>query len=275
VAEPTVTSSDSSEDVFTYSIAPKFKLNDRMAIYARVAKGFRPGGPNVIAPDAGAPTTYGSDSTLNYELGFKGENEARTVAWDVTAFHIDWEDIQLLAVVNGIGINTNAGTATSDGVEASLMFRPVEQLKLSLTGAYTDATLTEDADPILVGGREGDHLPYTPKTSYSASADYEWPLADGRSAYLGASFCHLDDVPAAFSAAYVAEFGSQRYLPSYDMVDVRAGWDLGTVSVELFGRNLTNDEGKTSDAGGNTPNGAISTGVIRPLSYGVTVTAEF
>jgi len=275
VAEPTVTSSDSSEDVFTYSIAPKFKLNDRMAIYARVAKGFRPGGPNVIAPDAGAPTTYGSDSTLNYELGFKGENEARTVAWDVTAFHIDWEDIQLLAVVNGLGINTNAGTATSDGVEASLMFRPVDQLKLSLTGAYTDAKLTEDADPILVGGRDGDRLPYTPKTSYSANADYEWPLADGRSAYLGASFSHLDDVPAAFSAAYVAEFGGQRYLPAYDMVDLRAGWDFGKVTVELFGRNLTNDEGKTSDAGGNTPNGAISTGVIRPLSYGVTVTAEF
>ena len=45
--------------------------------------------------------------------------------------------------------------------------------------------------------------------------------------------------------------------------------------MELFGRNLTNDEGKTSDAGGNTPNGAIATGVIRPRSYGMTVTAEF
>jgi len=275
VAEPTVTTSNSSEDVFTYSIAPKFKLNDRMAIYARVAKGFRPGGPNVIAPDAGAPTSYGSDSTLNYELGFKGENEARNFAWDVAAFHIDWEDIQLLAVVNGIGINTNAGTATSDGVEASLMFRPVDQLKLTLTGAYTDAKLTEDADPILVGGRDGDHLPYTPKISYSASADYEWPLADGRSAYLGASFSHLDDVPAAFSAAYVAQYGEQRYLSSYDTVDVRAGWDFGKVSVELFGRNLTNEDGKTSDGSGNTPNGAISTAVIRPLSYGLTVTAEF
>ena len=275
VAEPTVTTSNSSEDVFTYSIAPKFKLNDRMAIYARVAKGFRPGGPNVIAPDAGAPTSYGSDSTLNYELGFKGESEARNFAWDVSAFHIDWEDIQLLAVVNGIGINTNAGTATSDGVEASLMFRPVDQLKLTLTGAYTDAKLTEDADPILVGGRDGDHLPYTPKISYSANADYDWPLADGRSAYLGASFSHLDDVPAAFSAAYVAQYGEQRYLSSYDTVDVRAGWDFGKVSVELFGRNLTNDDGKTSDGGGNTPNGAISTAVIRPLSYGLTVTAEF
>ena len=100
-------------------------------------------------------------------------------------------------------------------------------------------------------------------------------MADGRSAYLGASFSHLDDVPAAFSAAYVAQYGEQRYLPSYDTVDVRAGWDFGKVSVELFGRNLTNEDGKTSDGSGNTPNGAISTAVIRPLSYGLTVTAEF
>ena len=275
VAEPTVITSSSSEDVFTYSIAPKWKINDRMAVYARVAKGFRPGGPNVIAPDAGAPTTYNSDSTLNYELGFKGENDARTFAWDVTAFHIDWDDIQLLAVIAGIGVNTNAGTAKSDGVEVSLGIYPTDQLKLSLSGAYTDATLTEDADPILVGGRDGDHLPYTPKTSYTVGADYNWPLEGDQSAYLGASYSHLDDVPAAFSATYLATYGDQRYFPSYDMVDLRAGWDFGKVSVELFGRNLTNDEGRTSDGAGNTPNGALSTGVIRPRSYGLTVTAEF
>ena len=67
----------------------------------------------------------------------------------------------------------------------------------------------------------------------------------------------------------------QLYLPAYDMLDVRAGWDFGAVSVELFGRNLTNDEGKTSDTFGNTPNGGIATGVIRPLSFGMAVTAEF
>ena len=277
VAEPTRTGSSSSEDVFIYSIAPKFKISERMAVYARVAKGFRPGGPNVIALDApeGTPTSYNSDSTINYELGFKGENEARTFAFDASVFHIDWDDIQLLAVVNGIGINTNAGGAESDGVEATLMFRPVDQLKLSLSGAYTDAKLTEDTDPILVGGREGDHLPYTPKTSYSAHADYEWPLADNRSAYLGASFSHLSEVPAGFDPAFLAENDRQRFLPSYDTLDVRAGWDFGLVSLELFGRNLTNDEGKTSDSSGNSPLGAIATGVIRPRSYGMTVTAEF
>jgi len=277
VAEPTTTPGGSSEDVFTYSIAPKFKINEHMAVYARIAKGFRPGGPNVIALDApeGTPTSYGSDTTLNYELGFKGENDARTFAWDLSAFHIDWDDIQLLARVNGVGINTNAGGAQSDGVEATLMFKPVDNLKLSLTGAYTDATLTEDTDELLVGGRDGDRLPYTPKTSYSLSADYDWPLSGEQSAYFGVSFSHLDDVPAAFDPAFVAENDRQRFLPAYDTLDLRAGWDFGKVAVELFGRNLTDDDGKTSDATGNTPNGAIATGVIRPRSYGVTVTAEF
>jgi iron complex outermembrane receptor protein len=268
---------ESSEDVFTYSIAPKFKFNERMAIYARVAKGFRPGGPNVVATNApsGTPTSYASDSTINYELGMKGENEARTFTFDVAAFHIDWKDIQLLAVVNGIGVNTNAGGAESDGVEVGFRLQPVDGLKLSLSGAYTDAKLTEDTDMLVVGGREGDRLPYTPKTSYTASVDYDWSLSEDRSVYVGASFSHLSEVPGAFDPAFVAANDRQLILPSYDTLDVRAGWDFGKVSLEVFGRNLTNDDGKTSDASGNTPLGAISTGVIRPRSYGLTVTAGF
>ena len=271
---PNTISSDSSEDVFTYSIAPKFKFNDRMAVYARVAKGYRPGGPNVIVPTPGVPATYESDSTINYELGWKGENESRTFGFDVAAYHIDWENIQLFAVVANVGVNTNAGGAQSDGVEASMGFWPAEHLKLSLSGAYTDATLTEDTDP-LVGGRDGDSLPYTPKTSYTVGADYDWPLADERSAYVGVSFSHLAEIPAAFDSGLTAADEPQRELPAYDMLDVRAGWDFGTVSVELFGRNLTNDEGLTSDGQGNTPNGAMASGIIRPRSYGLTVTAEF
>ena len=43
---------DSSEDVFTYSVAPKWKLDEHKALYLRVATGFRPGGPNVVPPVA-------------------------------------------------------------------------------------------------------------------------------------------------------------------------------------------------------------------------------
>src|SRR3546814_1297949 len=66
----------SSENVFTFSVAPQFEVSDQATIYARVAKGFRPGGPNVLAP--GAPpelATYGSDSLISYEIGVKAETE--------------------------------------------------------------------------------------------------------------------------------------------------------------------------------------------------------
>jgi iron complex outermembrane receptor protein len=62
----------SSENVFTYSLAPKFKFSRNATVYARVAKGFRPGGPNVIPPGAPAELgSYRSDSIVSYEAGFK------------------------------------------------------------------------------------------------------------------------------------------------------------------------------------------------------------
>src|SRR3546814_4076835 len=40
----------SSDNVFTYSVAPKIKFGNQASLYARIAKGYRPGGPNVV-PD--------------------------------------------------------------------------------------------------------------------------------------------------------------------------------------------------------------------------------
>jgi outer membrane receptor protein involved in Fe transport len=268
---------DSSESVFTWSFAPKFKLNERVALYARAAKGFRPGGPNALAPNAppGTPNSYDSDKIVSYEVGVKGDTESRTFGFDVAAFHIDWDDIQLLARVNGVGINTNAGGAKSEGLEASLSLRPVQGLRLTLTGAYTDAKLTEDTDLLLVGGRDGDRLPYTPKASVGLSGEYEWAVGQANTAFVGGSWNRMSDIPASFDPAFLATNDRQRYLDAYQTLDLHAGIDFGKFSIELFGRNLTNDEGKTSADAGTTPNGGIAAGVIRPRSYGLTVTAGF
>ena len=46
-------STDSDESVFTYAVSPRFELSDNTAVYARIAKGYRPGGPNVLPSTAG------------------------------------------------------------------------------------------------------------------------------------------------------------------------------------------------------------------------------
>uniref|UniRef100_UPI0035CA27D3 TonB-dependent receptor n=1 Tax=uncultured Sphingomonas sp. TaxID=158754 RepID=UPI0035CA27D3 len=271
----------SSDNVFTYSVAPKFKISDRASLYARVARGYRPGGPNVITPTApaGTPTSFAPDTVTSYEVGFKGETADRTFALDIAGYHIDWNNIQLLTVVNGFGININGSSAVSDGGEVTATFRPARGFVTSINGAYTRARLTGDAPP-LTGGLKGDRLPFTPPYSVSVNSDYSWDIAAAKP-FVGGSLRFLSKQSSDFDADYRAANGRQRTVPSYVVVDLRAGVDFGRFGLEVFARNLTNDDGKTS-VGSVTanglplnPNGAIATGVIRPRTVGASITASF
>ena len=267
----------SSEDVFTYSLAPKLKFGEHASLYARVASGFRPGGPNVLPPGAppGTPLTYNSDSLTTYEVGFKSESSDRAYTLDVAAFHIDWKDIQLFARVNNFGINVNGAGAKSDGFEFTVAARPVTGLTLSLNGAYTNAKLKDDTDP-LVGGLKGDRLSYTPKLSLGANVDYQWTVGGQATAYVGGSVRYLSEQTASYDFVFRTANGRQREIPSYEIVDLQAGVDFGRFSVGLYLKNVTDSDGRTS-AGtpGGFPNGAIGTGVIRPRTIGLTFGVGF
>ena len=127
----TPVSGRSQEGVFTWSVAPRFEINDHAALYARVAKGYRPGGPNFIpagAP-AGFPAEFRSDSLISYEGGLKAETADRTFSLDLSGFYVDWKNILILTstVVNGtpVGINGNGKRARTYGAEATATMRPV------------------------------------------------------------------------------------------------------------------------------------------------------
>ncbi len=273
---------DSSEGVFTYAVALKRKFSERTAVYARAAKGFRPGGPNVLPPnpEPGTPATYNSDSVMSYEAGVKTQTLDGTWSLDLSAYHIKWKDIQLLAVVNGFGVNTNGAGATADGVEISAGFRPLRGLRLSANGAWNKARLDGATDP-LVGGFKGDRLPFSPKYTAALLADYRWTIRDTTPAYAGVSVRRTAGQHAAFDFDYRTANGRQREIPSYNVVDAHAGLELGTWTVELFGKNLGNSDGKTSTASllanGSfvNPNGALGTGVITPRTIGFTLTKEY
>jgi len=274
-APPQFEDATSSESPFTYSFSPRFEINENLSVYGRIATGYRPGGPNVIPVGAppGTPGSYESDSLTNYEVGLKADSPDGRFAMDVAAYFLDWEDVQLLAVVNGVGLNANGGTAESRGFEFAASFRPVDNVTLAFNGAYTDAELTQDTDPI-VGGTDGDPLSFVPEWSFGLDGNYDWTLAGGAMAYVGGNLGYTGDRPAGFGNR--APDGSIREAEAYTTVNLRAGVEFERFTVEVYGKNVTDEEGVTdiNDAGA-LPNGLIGVGYIRPRTIGVSVGARF
>ena len=262
----------SSEGVFTFAVAPKYKLSEEATVYARVAKGYRPGGPNALSPlaPAAVPRTFQSDSIINYEVGLKADLLDRSVSVDMAAFYITWDDIQLLANVNNFGVNTNGGTAESKGIEGSVTYVPIAGLTLSGNGAFTQANLTADT-PALLGGKDGDRLPYSAPFAGSLSADYGRPLANGARAFVGGSVRFTGRRRSDFNATF-----GQTSVPSFTTVDLHAGFDWHNYRIEAYVKNVSDERGILSLGGiGSTPNGAAQAGLIRPRTIGLSLSASY
>jgi iron complex outermembrane receptor protein len=263
--------------VVTYSVAPRYEINDNTSIYARVASGYRPGGPNVLPPGSppDTPTSYKSDRLVSYEAGIKGDWFNRRLSLDLAAFYLDWKDIQLFAIINGVGINANGGTAVSKGFEFTLTGRPVKGLNLSVNGAYTDAYLTKDTDPV-VGGLDGDPLPYIPNWSLNFNADYEWQISRDLNGFVGGSVSYAGKRTAEFS--FRDSNGDLIKMPSYTTVDLRAGVETDRWLLQAYVKNLTNKRGITSILEvnpGTYPNDAGAIGINRPRTIGLTAGVRF
>jgi outer membrane receptor protein involved in Fe transport len=283
MGSPSLAGLRSSDNVFTYSVAPKIKFGDRASLYARVAKGYRPGGPNVVPPGApaGTPTTFDPDTVTSYEVGFKGDTADKMFSIEASVYHIDWNDIQLFASVNGFGVNANGQGAKVNGAEIAATMRPTEGLVASVNLAFNDATLSGDTDPLVIGAVKGDRLPFTPKYSVSANADYQWAFGDDVTASIGGSIRSLSPQSGNYDPAYLAIYGHFPRVPAYEVVDLRASLSFDRYSINAYVTNLTNAAGITATqaltANGffRNPNGAIGTGVIRPRTVGISATVGF
>lgn len=266
----------SSESPFTWSFAPRFKISDDTSIYARVATGFRPGGPNVIVANAppGTPSSFDSDELTSYELGLKTTTSSGKFSLDTAVFYLDWEDIQLFARINDIGVNTNGGTAFSRGAEFLATLRPSDGLSLSLNGAYTDAQLTANTDPLFVQGVNNDPLPYVPEWSLGLNANKEFTVMGDSIAYFGGTAGYIGDRSTQFNNR--DPDGKIREAKHYVLLGLRGGIDTGRWSFEVYGRNLFDEKGSNSTGtAGSLPNGGTSIGLIRPRTFGMSFGMRF
>jgi outer membrane receptor protein involved in Fe transport len=266
---------ESTDSVTTWSASARWRPSDRTMLYARVATGWRAGGPNLPFPPF--PAAYEADTLTNYEIGLKSDIIGNFLRLDVSLFRIDWEDMHSFITNGAFGGNGNADTATSQGVEWDATLTPLDGLTVRWSGAYTNAELTADA-PLVNGldtlgpqGVDGAPLPYTPEWASTFAVDYEW-AAFGGEAYVGGDVRYTSERVGSFTT--VTPFGvfSRVELPQYTLVDLRAGLDFERYGVGLFARNVTNEDSPVSFGGSfSLPQASVP----RPRTIGVEFSARF
>ena len=265
-------SGSSSGGVFTWSADARYHFDDQTMLYARAASGYQPGGPNDLPPGShpGVPTSFAADTLTNYEVGVKSDLADSRLSFDADVYYINWNQIQLLTVIDNFALNNNGGTARSEGAEADINWIPIDRLNLNLNGAYIDAELTQNTTAV-VGGLSGDPLPWAPKWSSNLRADYQFlPMGDW-APYIGASWHYVGERFSDFPAPQIE-------LPAYNSFDARVGVNWKMWSLELYGKNLTDAKGITAVAASGTSaaSGLAGTAAImEPRIVGIVLRGKF
>jgi iron complex outermembrane receptor protein len=144
--------------------------------------------------------------------------------------------------------------------------RPNEHLDLSVSASLNDSklrsTLTDGAGNTLPGIETGNRLPSVPKMQWSAAATYGWPVGVRSRAFVGGSyqfvgsrFTLIDDLAPGIGTVNLNTFAGDTIggpltqgtftfdpeLPSYSLVNLRAGLVQDTWEVAFFVNNVTDE----------------------------------
>ncbi len=213
-----VSRSRSANSDTTYLATVKWRPMAELTAYLRAASGYRPGGPQFSAA-AGVPSSFGPDTVWDYEAGAKGAWLEGRLSADADVYRMNWSNIQLNALVNGLTVTGNGGNAHSQGVEFQSQYAPLHGLVLSANAAYDETRIDSISANSDAGAQVGDPLPNTPKWSGALAADYSAPL--GRVVgIVGATYHYQGTASSSFSG--VNSYIDAR-IPAYSEVDLRTG----------------------------------------------------
>lgn len=274
---PAIAIANTSSTSVTYSVSPSYDLARHQMVYARVATGFRPGGPTGLTTTsvyAGAPATYDPDKLTNYEVGYKAGFPAERMTVDLSLFDIEWKKIQVLTETNGFYATGNGAAARSNGIEFTWTWMPVGGLNLSANADYTHAYLTADAPGI--GGRSGDRLPDVPEFSGNVAASYDFPLSAAASGFVGGNVAYEGARYTDFVSGLPANM-TRPIMAGYTQLNLHAGLTYKDLTVEAYARNVNNAYAYSriySEAfdGFSAP---LAASVIQPRTIGLSASVKF
>ena len=229
----------------TYKLNLSYRPNEDTLIYGQWSEGFRMGAPLTPNPTCQAepgfeePTQVDADTTENFELGLKTAMFDNRVNVSLAVYQINWDGIPVFIPRSGCSIggsiSINAGTAEAEGIELEVAALLSEHWKLDMSASYSEGIFTEDAALFGAIAEDGDDLPGSADFNASLGLEYTFNWL-GRD-----SFARLD-------YSYLSEYFHtiDRVDPpvgGYGLFHFKAGMTLDKVDIDLYVKNLTNENG--------------------------------
>ena len=236
------------EDV-SPKVTLRYKPSDDLMFYATAARGFKAGGTQTSG-SALLSNDFQPETIWNYEVGTKFSLFDNRLRFDVSAFYMDWKDVQQTIRFQFVGANNailsvsgvaNAGAAESYGLEAAFDASISDNLTLSGFLGFNENKWTDFKNALIEGvilDVTGKRLVNAPRWTAGAQAQYNQPINDTTAVFARAEWQYRGETLATpFAYRYpVYPF----IAPDYHNVNLRAGVDIGKFRATVFVENLFN-----------------------------------
>ena len=265
-----LTSSETVKDeAWTGLARAEFKAGKGVRLYASWSRGRKNGGFNLdrgqtnLVPDASR--AFGAETADALEVGVKSVLLDRRLLVGAAAFRQTYDDFQLNTFLGTTFLVRSVPEVRAKGVEADFMFRPVEGLSLQGGVTYAQTEYGDEAVPglPLLAGRR---LAFAPLWSGSLAGTYERPV--------GAGLTGRVTLAAKYSSEYNtgSDLDPAKSQPGFWLVDGRVALASDeALSVELWGRNLFDQDYRQVAFGAPFQTGTLGAFLGAPRTVGLTL----
>ena len=284
VSFPASKTFDRSWDQTTGKVGITYKPMDQMMVYANASKGYLSGGGLV----GNFPGIYQPEKVTAYEGGFKSTGFGGRLQVNAAIYRNEITDMQVFVQdITGSRID-NAGEAHVNGFELEAVAKPAEGWTLNASATWTEAKYDQyvtidnrfagaapGCDPVTrLCNFAGHRLVQTPDHTFNLGGQYVWKTRFGE-------VTPRLDIFRSGDLFFLSANNALDRQSAYTLVDANITWRStnGRYSVQLFGRNLT-DETVISNDGLQSNTLGVGFGMDNyayypPRTLGVRVGADF
>ena len=266
---PAPVKADDDWSDYTNKVSVSFQPSDDMMLYATFSQGYKSGAfPSQANLPSVAATPVDPETVDNYELGMKSTWWDNRIQFNVTLYDMDYSDLQVFELNNRLLLVLSSAQAESKGVDVDFNILLMDNLTLSTSYNYSDATYTDFTSS---GGAnyDGNDMVYAPNSAFAIDVDYRYGLGSAGALDFNVTYNWKDDYYTSPSNA------DKTKQDNIGMLGASVAWSSNDESwlVSIWGKNLDDEQQLASLI--VDPTQITSESYMAPRTYGVTVTKTF